>query len=371
MTNYNSECRGTKDTELDRILFMAPKTKLENPDLNMYRINREKTPWTVKNISGVKCPLIMKEIERKILEKSISQDTCLSMANNDIDFSLSDILTSNNQTNINDKISKFLKWDNSISKQRNEYYDNLLNGYQLKSGFTSGLDVYNYDSRDINDKMWSNSNHVYWDEDVKYYRYPLESSLSSIDARSNQSKINEIPRIKSQLCLLDHYFTDTNAISNKQKKILDTFWKEIGEFENSINYTSDWYTKRKINNYSDYITYNLNKFTNNNIKQSNINQQQKNLKSNQEDLSQNQFQNNHNLKNLNVEPNLNINNFMTLESHIFSDSEDSNLDNLKPLIENENLKLFNNKITYQRNKNTQIQKMHNGFETSKNVLVKH
>lgn len=62
---------------------------------------------------------------------------------------------------------------------------------------------------------------------------------------------------------------------------------------------------------------------------------------------------------------------MTLESHIFSDSEDSNLDNFKPLIENENSKLFNNKITYQRNKNTQTQEMHNGFETSKNVLVKH
>lgn len=145
MTNYNRECRGTKNTELDRILFMAPKTKLENPDQKMYRINREKTPWTVKNLSGVKCPLIMKEIERKILEKSISQDTCLSVANNDIDFSISDILTSNNQININDKISKFLKWDNSISKQRNEYYDNLPNGYQLKSGFTSGLDVYKYE----------------------------------------------------------------------------------------------------------------------------------------------------------------------------------------------------------------------------------
>lgn len=68
--------------------------------------------------------------------------------------------------------------------------------------------------------MWSNSNHVYWDEDVKYYRYPLESSLSSIDTCSNQSKINDIPRIKSQLCLLDNYCIDINAraISNKQKK---------------------------------------------------------------------------------------------------------------------------------------------------------
>lgn len=67
------------------------------------------------------------------------------MVNNDIEFSRSDISTSNNQTNINDKISQFLKWDNSISKQRNEYYDDLLNGYQLKSRLTNGLDVYKYE----------------------------------------------------------------------------------------------------------------------------------------------------------------------------------------------------------------------------------
>ncbi|KAF0763938.1 putative ATP-dependent RNA helicase ddx42 [Aphis craccivora] len=343
MSSYNRKCRSTKDTELDRILFMTPETKQENPDQKMYRINREKTHWTVKNISNVKFPLITKEIDWETLGKNISQDTCLSMVNYDIDFSRSDILTSNNQTNINDKISQFLKWDNSISKQRNEYYDNLLNGYQLKSRLTSGLDLYTvYDSRDINDKIWSNSNHVYWDEDVKYYRYPLESSLSSIDARSIQSKINDIPRVKSQLCLLDNYFTDTNAISNKQKKILDTFWKEIGETENSNNYSSDWYTKRKANNYSDYKKYNLNKFTNNNIKES---------------------------------KSLILMSIMTLESHIFNDSEDSitfklqSLDNYKPSIEDGiSTKRFNNKITYQRNKNTQTQEMHNSLETSKTLL---
>lgn len=145
MSSYNRKCRSTKDTELDRILFMTPETKQENPDQKMYRINREKTHWTVKNISNVKFPLITKEIDWETLGKNISQDTCLSMVNYDIDFSRSDILTSNNQTNINDKIFQFLKWDNSISKQRNEYYDNLLNGYQLKSRLTSGLDVYKYE----------------------------------------------------------------------------------------------------------------------------------------------------------------------------------------------------------------------------------
>lgn len=144
MTSYNREYRGTKDIELDRILVMAPETKLENTDQKMYRINREKTPWKVKNISNVKFPLITKEIDCKILGKSISQDICLSVVNDDIDFSRSDISMSNNRSNINDKISQFLKWDNSISKQRNDY-DNLLNGYQLESHLTSGLDVYKYE----------------------------------------------------------------------------------------------------------------------------------------------------------------------------------------------------------------------------------
>jgi len=69
---------------------------------------------------------------------------------------------------------------------------------------------------------------------------------------------------------------------------------------------------------------------------------------------------------------------MTLESHIFNDSEDSitfklqSLDNYKPSIEDGiSTKRFNNKITYQRNKNTQTQEMHNSFETSKTLLVKH
>jgi len=91
-------------------------------------------------MSGLEFPLITNKIDQKTLGKNISQDTY----NDNIDFTHTTIEMSNYQSNMNDKVSKFLKWD-SISKQNNEYYDNLLSEYKLRSRLTSGLDEYRYD----------------------------------------------------------------------------------------------------------------------------------------------------------------------------------------------------------------------------------
>lgn len=142
MNNNNKEC-GVKAMEFNEILIMTPEIKLENPDQKMYRINGEKSPWVVKNMSGLEFPLIMNEIDRKTIEKSISQDTCLTVVSGDIDFSRSDNSTSSHQVNINEKVSQFLKWDDSISEKKNECKDILLN--QSNHRLPSGLDVNKYE----------------------------------------------------------------------------------------------------------------------------------------------------------------------------------------------------------------------------------
>ncbi|XP_022179600.1 uncharacterized protein LOC111040151 [Myzus persicae] len=371
MNNNNKEY-GIKATEFKEILIMTPEIKLENPDQKMYRINGEKSPWVVKNMSGMEFPLITNEIDRKTLGTSISQDTCLTVVSDDIDFSRSDISTSNHQININEKISQFLKWDDSIAEQKNEYYDILLNKYQSKSRLPSGLDEHiNHDSRDINDNIpWSNSNHVYWDEDVKYYRYPMESSLSTIDIRSDHSKINDIPRIQSQPYLLDNYITDTNPSFKKQKNMLDTFWKEIGEFENSFGHSNMKKSSKKNIDNPDYTKYNSNKFTNTIGKQTNINQGRKCLKYNKEDSSQNQFKNDHTFKTLNLEPHLNTENLVTSKCQICdspgSISKRQSIGDLIPSTENKILAKRVNQITLLTDNHTQTEKMHNYFEKSKN-----
>jgi len=145
MNNNNKEC-GIKAMEFNEILVMTPdKTKLENFDETMYRFDGKKSPWVVKNMSGLEFPLKTNEIYWKTLGKSISQDTCLTVVSDDIDLSRSDILTSNHQVNMNEKISQFLKWDNSNTEQKNEYYDILLNGCQSKSRLPSGLDEHKYE----------------------------------------------------------------------------------------------------------------------------------------------------------------------------------------------------------------------------------
>ncbi|XP_026814696.1 putative uncharacterized protein DDB_G0293878, partial [Rhopalosiphum maidis] len=368
MTNNNRKC---KCIEFNTIFNTNPETKLANFDKKMYKINGEKTPWAVEHVSDLEFPLITNKIDQKTLGKNISQDTCLNVVNDDNDFTHSNIPMSNHQSNMNDKVSQFLKWD-TISKQNNEYYENLLNEYKLKSRLTSGLDEYNYESRDINDNIvWSNSNHVYWDEDVKYYRYPMESSLSTIDVHSDESKINDVPRIQSQPCLLDNYFKDTNTSSNKQRKMLDTFWKEISEFENSSKNSSDLYTKKNFKNYPDYKTFNSNKYANINVKQLNINEEKEYFKRNEEVSNQNQFRNDHNLNYLNLEPNLYIKNLKTSESHI-CDSSDyickrQSKENSKKLTENKILDKGVNQIIHQADKHTQTQEMNNDFEKSINV----
>lgn len=142
INNNNKEC-GAKAMEFNEILIMTPETKLENPNKKMYRINGEKSPWVVKNMSGLEFPLITNEFDRKTTGKSISQDTCLTVASDDIDFSRSDISTSSHQVNINEKVSQFLKWDDTISEQKNGYYDILLN--QSKYRLPSGLDKNKYE----------------------------------------------------------------------------------------------------------------------------------------------------------------------------------------------------------------------------------
>jgi len=139
--NYNNKECSIKATEFNEILIMTPeKTKLENPDQKMYRFDGEKSPWVVKNMSGLEFPLITNEIDWKTLGKSISQDTCLTVVSDDISLSRSDILTSNHQVNnMNEKISQFLKWDNSISEQKYE------NGYQSKSRLPRGPDKHKYE----------------------------------------------------------------------------------------------------------------------------------------------------------------------------------------------------------------------------------
>jgi hypothetical protein len=158
-------------------------------------------------------------------------------------------------------------------------------------------------------------------------------------------------------------------------RMLDTFWKEINEFENSSKNSNDWYTKKNSKNYPDYKTLNSNEYANINVKQLNINEEKEYFKRNKEAPSQNQFRNDHNLKYLNPEPNFNIKNLKTSESHICDSSDHickwQSIGNSKQSTENKILDKGVNQITYQTDKYTQTQEMNNDFETSKNVSVKH
>lgn len=153
--------------------------------------------------------------------------------------------------------------------------------------------------------------------------------------------------------------------------MLDTFWKEIGEIENSFGYSSDPDIKNKFKknlNYTRYNKYNSNKLTNINGKQSSIIQENNNLKWYTKDSSQNQFQNYHTLKTLNLEPHLNIENQMTSKCQICdspnSISKRQCIGDLRPSTEN-------GKLVKSVNQITQTEKFDNYFEKSKNELVKH
>lgn len=154
--------------------------------------------------------------------------------------------------------------------------------------------------------------------------------------------------------------------------MLDTFWKEIGEIENSFGYSRDSDTKKKfknnLNNYPRYNKYNSNKLTNINGKQSSIIQEKNNLKRYTKDSSQNQFQNYHTLKTLNLEPYLNIENQISSKCHIYNSPDSISkrqcIGDLRPSTENGKLAKSVNQIT-------QTEKFNNYFEKSKNELVKH
>lgn len=142
MTSYNKESC-INNAEFSEILIMTPETKSTNPVQTRYGSYREKTPWVVKNMSGLEFPLLPNKIDRKTLEKSFSQDTVVS---DDVDKSHSDISTSNYQKNINGNISQFLKWDHSVLKQENKNInEHLLNENQSKPRLLSGLDEYKYE----------------------------------------------------------------------------------------------------------------------------------------------------------------------------------------------------------------------------------
>lgn len=159
---------------------------------------------------------------------------------------------------------------------------------------------------------------------------------------------------------------------------MDTFWKEIGEIENSFGYSSDSDSKKKfkknVNDYSGYNKYNSNKITNINGIQSNINQEKNNLKWFKKHSSQNQFKKDHTLKTLNVEPHLNIDNHSTSKCHICdcpdSISKRQCIGDLRPSTENGKLAKSVNQITHKPGHNKQTQKINNYFEKSKNELVK-
>jgi len=160
--------------------------------------------------------------------------------------------------------------------------------------------------------------------------------------------------------------------------MLDTFWKEIGEIENSFGYSSDSNTKKilkkPVNNYPSHNKYNSNKLTNINGKQSNINQEKNNLKWYKKDSSQNQFKNDHTLKTLNLEPHLNIENQVTPKCHICDGpdliSKRQCVGDLRSSTENGKLAKGVNQITHRTDNNKQTEKINSYFEKSKNELVK-
>jgi len=153
---------------------------------------------------------------------------------------------------------------------------------------------------------------------------------------------------------------------------LDTFWKEIGEIENSFGYSSDSDIKKKfkknLNNYPRYNKYNSDKLTNSNIKQSSINREKNNLKWYKNDSIQNQFKSYNTLNTLNLQHHLNIENQMPSKIHICytpdSISKRQCIRDLRPSTEN-------GKLVKSVNQITQTEKLNNYFEKSKNELVKH
>jgi len=158
--------------------------------------------------------------------------------------------------------------------------------------------------------------------------------------------------------------------------MLDEFWKEIGEIENSFGYSRNINIgksiKNNVSNYKpDYGKYYSNNLTNIIGKDQNINQEKINFKMmNRKDSSQNQFQNDHTLKTLNIEPHLNTENLVTSKCHIWdspsSISKWQSIGDLRPSTENGILTKSVKQITHLMDKNTQTEKFNNHFEKSKN-----
>lgn len=152
--------------------------------------------------------------------------------------------------------------------------------------------------------------------------------------------------------------------------MLDTFWKEISEFENSFEYSNIANAKKNFKrnayNYPDYNIHNSKKFINIEEKKQSVNvKEKKYLERNKQDLSQNQFKNEHTLMTLNLEPHLNIENLTTSKCHICNNPDSiSKHDGLKPNTEHSILPKGVNQITYQTDNDTPI--MNNYLEKSKN-----
>jgi len=158
--------------------------------------------------------------------------------------------------------------------------------------------------------------------------------------------------------------------------MLDSFWKEIGEIENSFgNSNIKKSFKKNVHNYNPvYNKYNSNKFTNIIGKQSNINQERKHFEWNNEDSSQNQFKNDYTSKTLSLEPHLNTENLVTSKCQICdspgSISKRQLIGDLRPSTDDKILAKDVNQITPLTDNHTQTEKMKNYFEKSKNELVK-
>lgn len=108
----------------------------------MYKNYEENTPLVVKDIRAVDSSLLETQVDWKTLEQKSSQDTYMTVSSDEIYSRHSDVSTTDYQDSINEKITRFLKWDikESIPIEKNEYDYDSLNSDQSICRLLSGLD---------------------------------------------------------------------------------------------------------------------------------------------------------------------------------------------------------------------------------------
>ncbi|VVC24701.1 Hypothetical protein CINCED_3A001432 [Cinara cedri] len=263
----NCRCNGKNDQKFSGILILSPEGESKQTCSDkIYKIYEENPPWVVKKIQATDSSLPEKQMDWNIPEDNNSQDSFMSVSSEEIDSCYSDVSVIDNQDIINEKIARFLEWGikESIQKHINESYPGSFNPDQSQHRLLSGLDENDQHPEDkTNNIEKTNSCHVNWNEYVEYYRYPVESSLSTIDVNTHPLKNEEIIRTRSQPNLSDDYNFNPNDTDIQQNNSEDGLWNNhtyhTNSFKHQANSTHLNQCLCEYNKYGDHLSSHSNK----------------------------------------------------------------------------------------------------------------